>query len=40
MKLYILRWNPDISSWTYDRHESLSENVSDEDLIYVLNPIA
>ncbi len=31
MKLYILRWNPDISSWTYDRHEYLLQNILDND---------
>lgn len=31
MKLYILRWNPDISSWTYDRHEYLLKNILDND---------
>ena len=24
MKGYILRWNPNISSWTYDRHKEFS----------------
>ena len=27
MKLYILRWNPNISSWTYDRHENLLQSI-------------
>ncbi|MBR4823416.1 MAG: hypothetical protein IKZ86_01345 [Spirochaetaceae bacterium] len=31
MKLYILRWNPNISSWTYDRHEYLLKNILDND---------
>lgn len=31
MKLYILRWNPDISSWTYDRHEYLLQNIREND---------
>lgn len=31
MKLYILRWNPNISSWTYDRHECLLKNILEND---------
>ena len=31
MKLYILRWNPNISSWTYDRHEHLLGNILEND---------
>lgn len=31
MKLYILRWNPNISSWTYDRHEYLLKNILEND---------
>ena len=31
MKLYILRWNPNISSWTYERHEYLLQNILDND---------
>lgn len=31
MKLYILRWNPNISSWTYDRHEHLLQNIREND---------
>ena len=31
MKLYILRWNPDISSWTYNQHEYLLQNILEND---------
>ena len=31
MKLYILRWNPNISSWTYDQHEYLLQNILEND---------
>ena len=31
MKLYILRWNPKISSWTYDRHEYLLQNILENE---------
>lgn len=31
MKGYILRWNPNISSWTDERHELLMEDLRDDD---------
>ena len=31
MKLYILRWNPNISSWTYDQHEYMLQNILEND---------
>ena len=31
MKLYILRWNPNISSWTYEQHAYLLQNIREND---------
>lgn len=31
MKLYILRWNPAFSSWTYEQHASLLQAILDND---------
>ncbi len=31
MKLYILRWNPTFSSWTYSRHEHLLESILENE---------
>lgn len=33
MKGYILRWNPNISSWTYDRHEGLMKALNNGEEI-------
>lgn len=33
MKGYILRWNPTISSWTYDRHKNLMKDFEDEETV-------
>lgn len=33
MKGYILRWNPTISSWTYDRHMELMKDFEDEESV-------
>lgn len=33
MKGYILRWNPNISSWTYDRHRELMKDFENEERV-------
>lgn len=32
MKGYILRWNPNISSWTYDRHIELMKELEEDSV--------